>query len=145
MYIIFIYIYIYIYIGENKIEYFDIYSTCYFRFIRVVLGIVAYLQFISFGFDLRSFLNAKEYGLSDLHLSDYDYRFTNILYISLPVALLLRLSHDSMYHRLYKRKIGLDCSINWNSNKTYQGTTVTQKNPDSGGVQLTLKKSETEI
>lgn len=130
--------------GDDKIEYFDIYSSWYFRFIRTIIGISAYLQFISFGFDLRSFLNAKIQGsLDNNNNNDKEYnQYINILYISLPVAILLRLSHDSMYQRLYKRKIGLDCSINWNSNKTYQGTTVTERNHDAGGVQLTLKANE---
>eukprot|EP01083_Nonionella_stella_P068026 180318_1 len=115
----------------NKLEYFDIYNQfCMFKFMRYVLGYCGYLQFISVGFDTYSFLAGDEYASNVLNISNNKSQFLMMICISLIVAILLRVSHDSMYQRVYKHKLRLNCGCT--SEQGVAGSTVVVKNNNDG-------------
>lgn len=110
-----------------KIEYFDVYSKCCFRSLRKVIGYAAYIQFVSVGMDLNSYLSGQQtmdrLNLEEREGSDY---FLLPIVAGFVIAVLLRLSHDSMYQRLYKRRMP-KLNINVTGGlKVYQGATVTE-------------------
>eukprot|EP01084_Bolivina_argentea_P033685 62286_1 len=119
----------------KKLEYFDIYNQfCMFKFMRYVLGYCGYLQFISVGFDTYSFLAGDEYASNVLNISNNKSQFLMMICISLIVAILLRVSHDSMYQRVYKHKLKLN--FGYTADKGYAGATIVDKDNNDAIIQM---------
>eukprot|EP00487_Bulimina_marginata_P005517 TRINITY_DN2355_c0_g1_i1.p1 TRINITY_DN2355_c0_g1~~TRINITY_DN2355_c0_g1_i1.p1 ORF type:complete len:120 (-),score=8.62 TRINITY_DN2355_c0_g1_i1:109-426(-) len=78
---------------------------------RKLISFGAYIQLISVGFDLKSYLNAKEFSSNNFEINNisvlplspsFDYHQIDnfiVIVFGFIIACLLRLSHDAMWQR----------------------------------------------
>mmetsp|Transcript_52448 Transcript_52448/g.86815 ORF Transcript_52448/g.86815 Transcript_52448/m.86815 type:complete len:343 (+) Transcript_52448:103-1131(+) len=128
--------------ASEKLAFSDVYHYYpYFRVIRKIVGWLAYLHFISFGMDLTHYLIGKQYVSTILGAEDLgSTKFMLPLIPAIPIAALLRLTHDAMWQRMYRHKFDLE--LNVKSDKGYS-TTVTERTVKQA-VDITLAGIETD-
>lgn len=112
--------------AADRVSFSDMFSYYpLFRVIRKIVGWAAYLHFISFGLNLSSFYVGQHYLVTVLGVSSDEVkasRFIGVLVAALPVAILMRITHDSIWQRVFKHKFAIS------SNKAYQGADVQENN-----------------